>query len=604
VDPRTIDTPYNIGQTNSPAKSYPTIINAPNYPYLNRVQGDAQYHLYSFTYNAGYTVSDSLDLYSFGSYARKIAQSHQNYRVPNLVVGKAPTDRLYPLGFDPRQELREHDFQVTLGARGVVAEWNWDLASSWGKDFSIINVKNTANADYYKDFGTSPTYIMAGKFQAGQWTNTLDLSREFDVGLAGPLNVAFGGEYRKDYYALKQGDLAGYYKGGSQSYFGFSPKDESSNTRSSYAAYVDFAVSPVENWKVDAAARYGHFSDFGDTTVFKLTSRYDFSDLLAIRGTASTGFRAPTLAEGFYSGINVGPSSISGLLPPNSAGAALLGVNGLDPEKSTNFSVGLVAHPIPRMTITFDAYQIKVRDRIVRSGTLYGDASNKSLIRSPNVLAALALNGVTPDPGIFTNPSWSIAVSLFSNGLDTRTRGADLVMTYSSDFGNFGNVDWSASANYNETKVTKIAAPPSGLAPGAVLFGVDSIVEIEQAQPKYKMVVGAVWTLDKWTVSLKESAYGKARGLTQDTFGTPVFRENLIKPQVITDVEINYQALESVKVAIGANNLFNRYPDRINGLLRDHLLRQNSSGYTALYPRFSAFGSNGGYYYGRVTYTF
>jgi iron complex outermembrane receptor protein len=604
VDPRTINTPYNVGATNSPAKSYPNVVDAPNYPYLNRVPGDAQYHLFTVNYNAGYEISDDLEVYSFGSYGRKIAQSHQNYRLPNVVVGKVATDRLYPLGFDPRQELREHDFQVTLGVKGLAAGWNWDLATNWGKDFSTIHVKNTANADLYKDTGFSPTYILAGKFQAGQWTSTLDLAREYDVGMAEPMNVAFGAEYREDYYSLKQGDPAGYYKGGSQSYFGFSPKDASSNKRESYAGYIDLSTTPLEGWKVNVAGRYGHFSDFGDTTVFKLTSRYDFSDMFAIRGTASTGFRAPTLAEGYYSGINVGPSSITGVLAPNSPGAKLLGVNGLDPEKSTNFSVGFVAHPVPRMTITLDAYQIEIKDRIVRSGTLYGDASNKSLVLSPNVIKALAANGVTPDATIFSNASWSIAVSLFSNGLDTRTRGADLVMTYSSDFDALGRVEWSASANYNETKVTKIAAPPSGLAPGALLFPADSIVQLEESQPKYKMVLGAVWTLDKWSVNLRESLYGKSLGLNLDTFGTPTYRATEIKPAVITDIEVTYRVQDAWKVSIGANNLFNIYPDRINGVYRDGLLRQNSSGYVTQFPQFSSFGINGGYYYGRVTYTF
>jgi iron complex outermembrane receptor protein len=610
TDPRTINTPYNVGAANSPAKSYPQIINAPNYPYLNRISGDALYQLYTVAYNAGYEVSENLEIYTFGSYGRKHALSNQNYRLPNVVKGVSATDIPFPLGFEPREELHEHDFQISAGARGEIGGWHWDLASNWGKDFNIIHVDNTANADLYKDTstlttkGSSPNHILAGKFQAGQWENTLDLTHDFEVGLATPLTFAVGGEYREDYYAIKQGEPATYYKGGSQSFFGFSPANASSNKRHNTAVYMDLAVSPVEQWKVDAAVRYADFSDFGDTTVYKLTSRYDFNDTIAIRGTASTGFRAPSLAEGFYSGINVSPSSISGQLAPNSAGAKLLGINGLKPEKSTNYSVGFVAHPIPAMTVTFDAYQIKIEDRIVGSGTLYGDASNKALIRSPAVLAALTANGINIDSSIYSNSSWSIGVSLFANGLDTRTRGADLVMNYASDFDSFGHVDWTAAANYNETKVTKIAPPPAQLAPGAVLYDVASIASLETSAPKYKVVLGAFWTLDKWSVNLKETGYGKSISKVLDSFGTPTYRDNVVKPALITDLEVAYSPQDGVKVAIGANNLFNIYPDRTNGVYRQHLLQQNSSGYAVQYPSVSAFGINGGFYYARVTYNF
>jgi iron complex outermembrane receptor protein len=562
-------------------------------------------------YNAGYEVSENLELYTFGSYGRKIAQAHENFRLPNVVRGVNPTDIPFPLGFDPREELREHDFQLTAGAKGVVAGWNWDFATGWGKDFAQIYVKNTANGDLYRDSSTlttkgySPNYILAGKFQSGQWTNTLDLSREFDAGMAEPLTLAFGAEYREDFYAIKQGEPATYYKGGSQSYFGFSPQNASSNSRQSYAFYADVALAPVEGLKVDAAIRYAHFSDFGKTTVYKLTSRYDFNDAFAVRGTISTGFRAPTLAEGFYSGINVGPSSISGQLAPNSVGAKLLGINGLKPEESTNYSVGFVAHPLPAMTVTLDAYEITITDRIVGSGTLYGDASNKSLPRSPNVLAALVANGINVDSSIYSNSSWSIGVSLFANGLDTRTRGADLVLTYSTDFDALGSVDWTLSANYNVTEVTKIAPAPSGLAAGVRLYEVNSIAQLETSQPEFKVVLGALWSLDKWTVNIKESLYGESSGLNLDSFTSPaVYRETVIKPAAITDVEVTYEVTEDLKLALGANNLFNYYPDRINGEYRDHLLRQNSNGYVTQYPTFSPFGINGGYYYARLSYTF
>jgi iron complex outermembrane receptor protein len=609
ADPRTYATPFNAGAVNSPARSYPQIVNAPGYPYLNLIPGDPQYRVSTVSYNAGYELSHAVELYSFGSYGDKYAQAHENFRLPNVVTGKNPTDIPFPLGFDPRLRSDEQDYAFTAGLMGQSGDWTWDLATSYGKDDVKLTVMGTANADLYKDTSTltSPGYtprnIVAGAFSADQWTTTFDVTKTVDVGFVEPLTFAAGVEYREDGYEIIAGDPASYYKGGSQSYYGFAPVNAGSHSRDSKAVYVDVAASPVAGLKLDAALRYGEFSDFGDTTVAKLTSRYDFSDLFALRGTISTGFRAPTLAEGYYAGINVSPSSIGGQLPPNSPGASLLGINGLKPEKSTNYSVGFVAHPIPRLSVTFDAYQIEIEDRIVGTGTLYGDASNKALLRSPAVLAALAANGVQIDSSIYSNASWSIGVSLFTNGLDTRTKGADLVVSYSTDFDAYGAVDWILTANYSDTKVTKIAPPPSQLAPGVTLFDKTAISNLETTTPKFRIVAGGAWTLGDLSVTFKESIYGEASQLSLDSFDA-VYRKTKIDPSLVTDVEVSYFVIPAVKLSIGANNLLNRYPNRINGLQRQHQLQQDSNAYVTQYPTFSPFGINGGYYYGKVTYSF
>ncbi|MBN9319585.1 MAG: TonB-dependent receptor [Caulobacterales bacterium] len=609
ADPRTYNGPHNAGAVNSPARSYPQIVNAPGYPNLNLIAGDPQYRISTISYNAGYELPNGVEIYSFGSYGDKFAQAHENYRLPNVVTGKSPTDIPFQYGFDPRLRSDEQDYSFTLGAMGEVGDWTWDLASTYGRDDVKLTVMQTANADLYKDTSTlttpgyTPRNIVAGSFMADQWTTTFDVTKTIDVGFTEPMTFAAGLEYREDGYGIAAGDPASYYKGGSQSYYGFAPINAGNYKRDSKAAYVDLAASPVDGLKLDAALRYGKFSDFGETTVAKLTGRYDFTELFALRGTVSSGFRAPTLAEGYYAGINVSPSSISGQLPPNSPGAALLGINGLKPEKSTNYSFGFVAHPISRLSITFDAYQIEIKDRIVGSGTLYGDASNKALLRSPAVLAALAANGVQIDPSIYTNANWSIGVSLFTNGLDTRTKGADFVMSYASDFDAYGTVDWVLTANYTDTKVTRIAAPPSQLAAGVSLFDRASIANLESAAPRYRVVAGGTWNLDKWSVSLKESVFGPASGMSLDGFDA-TWRETKIDAAVVTDLEVSYEVLEGLKLTAGANNLFNKYPNRINGLLRQHQLQQNSNAYVTQYPTFSPFGINGGYYYGKLTWTF
>ncbi|MDB5495388.1 MAG: TonB-dependent receptor [Phenylobacterium sp.] len=596
-DPRTLNTPYNTASS-SRLSRYPQITGAADYPFMNRIAGDAAYRLNVGSFNAGYHIDDTTELYSFGTYGHKWAAAFENYRVPNLIVGKDGTIPR-PLGFAPMESITEDDYAATGGIKGETSAWSWDLSTTYGKDADSVNVLNSLNRSLYIDTSTattpgfSPTNFHAGDFLASQWTTTLDLTRELDVGMYKPMTLALGAEYRRETYEIKPGDAASRYKEGSQSYPGFALTDAGKHSRTNYAIYADLALLPIEPLKLDAAIRHEHFSDFGDTTVVKGTGRYDFGEAFAVRGTASTGFRAPTLAEEFYSATNVSPTSAFVQLPPNSPAAQLIGVNGLKPEKSTNFSLGFVAHPFSGLVTTLDVYQISVRDRIVGSGSLFGSGGAFNI---PAVRAAILANGNALDPTVTQT-----GITIFTNGLDTRTRGAEFVATYPSDFGDFGAVQWSLTANYNETKVTKIKAPPPQLA-GASLFDLTAISNLETASPKYRVVVGGLWSLGKFTVNLKESLYGPSSGWGSRTGAT--YYKTTIKAQVITDLEASYQVTDAVKVTVGANNLFNYYPERINPFLRDEYLRANSNSYVTQYPTFSPFGINGGYYYSKVSLVF
>ncbi|HEX7884531.1 MAG TPA: TonB-dependent receptor, partial [Phenylobacterium sp.] len=607
VDPRVLNTPFNINST-SRLSRYPQVAGLSDFPYINRVAGDAEYRLNVGSFNFGYTVG-SVELYAFGTYGDKDASAFENYRVPNLVVGKDGSIPR-PLGFNPREVLYETDYAVTGGISGEMETgWKWDLASTYGKDEISINTKDSLNRSLYIDTSTattpgfSPTDFHAGDFISTQWTTQIDASKEYDVGMATPLTLALGAEYRKETYEIKPGDPASRYKEGSQSYPGFALTDAGKHSRKNYAVYGDVAVSPIEAAKVDVAARYEHFTDFGDTFVAKLTGRYDFSPQLAVRGTASTGFRAPTLAEEYYSATNVSPTAAFVQLPPNAPAAALVGVNGLDPEKSRNFSVGFVAHPGYGITATLDLYQIGIRDRVVGSGALFGSGGSVNL---PAVLAAIKANGNVLDPTVVQT-----GITIFTNGLNTRTRGAELVLTAMSDFDDWGTVQWSLTGNYTKTEVTKFATPPAQLA-GASLFDLTSIDNLETTSPKYRIVAGGFWTWGDLSVNLKETLYGPASRhesrvgactLAGGATSAACF-VNRIGPTVITDLEVSYKVIPAVKVSIGANNLFNQYPNKVNKAYHDAFLAANSSGYVGQYPTFSSFGINGGYYYGKVAYTF
>jgi iron complex outermembrane receptor protein len=603
VDARVINTTAPSNTSANLLNKYPLIATAPGYPYANRIEGDGQLQLDTVTYTAGYEAAPNLQLYSVGTVGYKDGRHVQNIRLPNGVVGVGGLVP-YPAGFSPQINFRETDFSVTLGAKGVVNDTNWDLASTYGRNYSRVYVNGSSNYSLYTATGSSPRDFHDGDLTDTQLTNTLDLTHAFNLGLAAPLVLAGGAEYRIDSYELKAGDPASYYGTGAQSYFGYAPSNAGYHQRSNYSFYVDAALTPTKPLKIDAAVRYENYTDFGATTVAKLTGRYDVNDAFAVRATGSTGFRAPTLAEEFYSGINVAPTSVSGVFAPNSSGARFLGVNGLGPEKSTNYSVGVVTHLLPGLTATLDVYAIKITDRIIQSGTFYGYNANKNVVTSPSILQALAANGVAIDPAIFALPSGSVGVQTFVNGADTQTYGADFLASLPADYGRWGHVDYSLSANYNDTHVTRIALPPSNVSAKVPLLDQAAVSLLESSTPKWRATFNAYWSLGKVGVNLRESVYGSSFTYVQDPVNA--FYDQLkIDTAFITDLEASYQIRQGLKVSVGANNIFNTYPTKDPAIYRQGLYNTNAAGYSSsVYPNSSPFGVNGGYYYGRVVWSF
>ncbi|MDB5754777.1 MAG: TonB-dependent receptor, partial [Massilia sp.] len=567
--------------------SMPNLLLAPGYPYLNHIAGDAAYHLSLLSVNSGYDLGNGAELYANATYGKKKASAFENYRMPN----RLPT--LYPYGFNPRLTMDETDFGTLAGVKGTAGDWNWDLSTTYGKDKAEMGVVNSGNISLFKDTGSTPFDFYAGSFAASQWTTNLDMNREVAVGWSSPLSVAFGLEYRKDTYQIGAGDPGSRYKEGSQSYAGFGLTDAGYYTRNDKAVYIDFAGSPIAKLKLDAAARFEKFSDFGNARVAKLTGRYDISPAFGLRSTVSSGFRAPTMAEQYYSSTNVSPSSAFVQLPPNSVGAALVGVNGLKPEKSQNYSVGMVLHPTPKMVVTADAYVINIRDRIVGSSSLYGSGA---AVNSPAVVAAIKANGNVLDPTVTQT-----GINIFTNAANTRNTGAELVLTYASNYGDMGRVDWSVAGNYNKVEVTKINQAPTQLLP-QVLLNVGAIASLESSSPKARLNLGALWKKGDWTVNLRESVYGPSSGYT--TVNGSLYFKNEIKTKATTDLEISNRLTKSLTLAIGANNLFNQYPDRNNPDLIAAQTAAQNTGAVNQYPSFSPIGINGGYYYGRLTYSF
>lgn len=276
----------------------------------------------------------------------------------------------------------------------------------------------------------------------------------------------------------------------------------------------------------------------------KLTTRYDFSDTFALRGTVSNGFRAPTLAESYYSNTNVSPASAVVQLPANSAAAAIIGFGSLKPEKSTNFSAGLVAHPTGGVTFTLDLYQISIKDRIAASGTILG--LNGTTVVNQKVIDAIKANGNSLDP-----TATFVGASAFANGINTRTRGIEAALSYTSVF-DIGRIDWSLTGNYNKTVIAANKL-------GAALFNDIAASNLEKASPRYKVNFGALFTSGAFTVNLREILYGKSSQLTSPSGSAPFYNQK-IGTAGITDLEVAFKPASLIEFAVGANNLFNKRP--------------------------------------------
>jgi len=649
------------------------------YPRTNHINGNAEQNLTTATFNAGYDFADNVQLYSFGSIARRVAKAFENDRLPNQVIAAAGSNQpcsaanpqgyntafaadgstpacaigfsntngrfagestaiathplpgvtalgtnglnangqiissgqvgtlytpgelvMYPLGFSPQESIKEDDYQYNAGLKFNVAGWDVDTNIGYGKDIDNIYTLNSGNRALFIDTHTSPSSFYDGTFNASEFTGTVDATHGFNVGLASPLTVALGVEAREDMYRISAGDPASRYKEGGQSYPGFQTSDAGAHSRKNYAGYIDLAIAPIEELQIDVAGRFEHYTDFGDAKIGKITARYDFSPELAVRGTISTGFRAPTLQEEFYSATNVSPTVATVQLPADSSAAKVLGLPDLKPEISTQYSVGLVAHPLQDLSVTLDGYSIALGDRIVRSGSVSGLGGT---INSPLALAAIAAHGNVLDPTVT-----QVGVSSFLNGMSTLTQGVDLTVSYPTDFGDYGLVDWTLAGNYAQTSISSVTPVPAVLAasaPGVTFFQNYTLFNFVHNAPQEKIGLTANWSLDDFGVTFRETYYGPTHGFTSFNNGGSLFPSNQAGVG-ITDLEARYNITQQLQFAVGGNNLFNIRPDTGLSVGTTSIggVQPAGTGNVINSPNNSAFDQNGGYYYGRLTYNF
>jgi iron complex outermembrane receptor protein len=561
--------------------------------------GDGESKDLNFFYNAGMDVGADWELYSFGSYGVRDGNGAGFYRRA-LDARNADWDNggapLYVDGYLPYITSEIRDIAATAGLRGAAAGWNLDLSVGYGSNRLDYGVENSVNVSLGGDH--SPRKFNAGGMRYGQTAVNFDAQRDLDLGI-GSTSLALGAEWRNENYKIVAGEPASYAVGpyfytngagiGSQVFGGFMPSSAVDKSRDSFAGYVEVDTDISDMFNVQAAGRYEHFSDFGDTVNGKIAARFEPVDGLALRGSVSTGFRAPGMAQQYFSTTStvnltgVGLVEV-GTFPVASAIARALGSEPLKPEKSLNFGGGLVFNMVPGLNVTVDYYRIKIKDRITLTENLQG-ADVAAILQAANI------------PGS--------SARFFINGIDTRTQGLDVVASYRLPDMGIGKLTLTAGYNLNETKITDRRVF-SGFTAGRLFARAESL-RLTDGQPSNKLNVGLDWESGPAGLTLRGNRYGSvfipgpSGDITIPKGAAP--GDLTLSPKWVVDLEARFRPVPAVQLAVGANNLLDEYPDRLPyGVVGGYDYGLNNS--YLPYSSFSPFGFSGRFVYGRVSVDF
>jgi len=541
------------------------------------------------------------EVYSFAGISSRTGNSAGFYRLPSQSRTYTPA---YINGFLPEINSNIKDQSFSVGIKGKINEWSVDLSNTYGKNAFLYTIGNTFNASLQN---ASPTIFDAGGFSFAQNTTNLDVTRFFEDAMSG-LNVAFGAEYRVENYDIVAGEEASYSQytatgqritlasqqpsqdffgngrpGGSQVFPGFSPNNELSRGRSSVAGYFDIEADFSEKFLASFATRFENYSDFGSTINFKLAARYKISDNLNIRGAANTGFRAPSLHQINFNSTstifdqNGNPQEV-GTFANDSRAAQLLGIPQLKEETSSSVSLGLTAKiPDANLTITIDGYYVEINDRVVYTGQFAGPGTGTeldNLLRQANATAA----------------------SFFANAINTESRGLDMVITHKANLGDNWRLKSDLAGTLSKTnQIGDINASDVLRDAGLIntYFPEDSRVYLEEAVPRTKINLSNSLTSEKWIMFLRNVYFGEVTEAT-----TVVENQQVFGTKLVTDLSIGYKASDALTLTIGANNLFDIYPDRA-----DEAFGNRSGGRFDWSRRAQQFGIGGRYMFARLNFT-
>jgi iron complex outermembrane recepter protein len=546
--------------------------------------GDPRVRSWTIYANAALPLNETWELYGYGGYQHRDGNAAATARAYNN-ANNVPA--VYPGGFLPQIDTDIDDYNVQGGVRGELAGWRTDLGVSYGRNEIDYYTVNTINASFG---AASKRDFYSGSLGYDQWLVNLNVSRPFELGLAGPLNVAAGLEYRRESFEITPGEPQSYSLGPdttkaplSQGFGGFRPSNAVDVNRNNWSAYVDLEGKLTEAFTVAAAARFEDYSDFGSELTGKLSARYDISDALAIRGSASTGFKAPALQQQFFTYTSTNNTLVGstfqlievGTFPVNSPVARALGARPLEAESAVNYSLGLV-YRRGAFELTVDAYQIDLENRIVLSENLPNN-------NTPAATAA-AIRAILQPFGIS-------AARFFINGVDTTTRGVDVVARYRFDLG-ASRLDLTAALNLNDTNITKTPGLPTltSLPQPTFLFDRQARLTFEKGTPERKLVLNGDWSMGPVGLTAKMTAYDSVL-LPQNALGSDVTTGNA----ALVDLEARYTFDMGAEVALGVNNVLDEYPNFTTGNI-------NSPTGSIGFPSYSPFGFNGRFLYVRVGY--
>jgi iron complex outermembrane recepter protein len=570
--------------------------------------------------NAGYQLGSDFELHAHGGYTYRRGEASGFYRFPSE---EDRVDlRVYPNGFLPEINPRMHAWTGTVGVKGKKAGWEGDLSLTHGGDSFRFLVENSINASLGLE---SPTSFNAGRLMFHQTSLNLDLVRPLALDAFKSLSFVAGAEFRNENYSIKAGQPESYELGpevdsagqpkapGAQVFPGFRPADATDESRQSGAVYAGLESQINDRANVDLGGRFENYSDFGSTVIGKLAGRYALlkkgGNELAVRGAASTGFRAPALQQMFYSTIATQffndsvtgiPTPIEFLVSPNGSPVSqAFGVPDLKEETSVNFSLGATASLNNSLTVSADYYRIAIQDRVVLSGLFLTDDA---------VLGDAITDIVAPFPNV-------AAAQFFVNAVDTTTNGVDVVADYTHRLSQ-GSLKLTGAINFTDTTVDDVQVPASMRAKFEDVPGGGERVQqlflgrfgknlLEDLLPRVKGTLGLRYDSGGFSAGARANYFGPTEYHSDTAIpnaqGVDEYLDESFSWETTFDLDIGYR-VGGLWWSIGANNAFNNFPDEVQ---RPENRLDDSFLYSpAAFSAGAPYGIAGAFYYARVEYKY
>ncbi|KXV36489.1 TonB-dependent receptor [Gluconobacter japonicus] len=591
---------------------YPLLANGQQDPRENgnryrQISGQPESQRQSIAYNMEVPLSDAATFYSYGTYSHRTVFASAWYRPSN---SQQNIMSVYPEGYLPTDTTEDHDFQITNGVRGRdFFGWQWDASVNYGRNLSSIGIQNTLNNSLGPD---SQHKFHLQSLDNSELTADFDIKRSFRTGLfSSPLQVAGGVEYRYNEYGVSAGETASYADGGyvfpasyvfpnaspalpGASGLGFtSPSQAGTHSRMNGAFYLDLTQKLTKDLTVNLSGRDEQYSDFGNTLSGKVSLRYQVTPWLALRGSASNGFHAPTLQQQYFQSTalyySVLPStnqlvqSYTTYASVDNPGARALGATALKPETSHNFNVGFVLTPLKNLDISLDAYRIDIFNQIVPISVA------GSGVAGARVLEILHEAGVVPNDGRYYGYTYE------RNAAHTRATGLDLQAHYLTRFGRAGSVTWSLMMNQQQHQIIRVNPLNVNLGSGITALFRSQIGNITTLYPRNTIRLNATWNIQRWSTTLRLSRYSATKLLSD----RGAAYDETVAPAWLVDFDLTYRFPNRIKVSVGGNNVFNHRPQTLSATAQSaaSLLQVNPN-----YSSAAIYGAEGGYYYGKVAW--